>query len=574
MTERSARDRLRLAGLVLSRGASRVWRRALSPVRRATAGRTRAPVRLLIAPQDIRTADPTAANDIYSGFFSFDGKTVNTHGRSPFSLPPPSSRWAESLAEFGWLRHLRAADTSLARANARALVDDWITLAGRPRGAPEWRTHVVARRLLAWLSQSPLILDGADAVFYRRFMRSIARHVVVLRGALRGGLSGETRLFAAIALAEAGLCAEGLVRLRRQAVRLLVAELERQILPDGGHVSRNPGALVALLLDLLPLRQAFVAAGVPPPQVLLNSIDRMMPMLRTFRHADGTLALFNGMGATEFDALATVLAHDETGGRPLGAAPHSGYQRLEAGSTVVIMDAGRAPPIDFAGAAHAGTLAFELSAGGHRIVVNCGVPRTGSPAARDVARATAAHSTLVIGGRSSGRFAPLLRLGGWLQGVLFSGPERVEAERHETSSGARAEGSHDGYLNLFGVIHSRTLELRGPAHLRGSDHFAPARPGRLSRSTQSFELRFHLHPAVRTRQVEPGSVEIALPDASSWTFEASGLPVVVEDSVAFAAADGGRKSEQLVVRGELDHVVEVVWSFVRGRRPGDIAPDL
>ena len=41
------------------------------------------------------------------------------------------------------------------------------------------------------------------------------------------------------------------------AIKQLVAEIERQILPDGGHISRNPGALIELLLDFLPLRQAF-----------------------------------------------------------------------------------------------------------------------------------------------------------------------------------------------------------------------------------------------------------------------------------------------------------------------------
>ena len=44
----------------------------------------------------------------------------------------------------------------------------------------------------------------------------------------------------------------------------LAAELERQILPDGGHSSRNPSILVELLLDLLPLRQCFAARGQPP----------------------------------------------------------------------------------------------------------------------------------------------------------------------------------------------------------------------------------------------------------------------------------------------------------------------
>ena len=72
----------------------------------------------------------------------------------------------------------------------------------------------------------------------------------------------------------------------------------RQILPDGGHISRNPGALIELLLDLLPLRQFFSARNVPPPAALNNAIDRMMPMLRFFRHGDGNFALFNGMGPT------------------------------------------------------------------------------------------------------------------------------------------------------------------------------------------------------------------------------------------------------------------------------------
>ena len=54
----------------------------------------------------------------------------------------------------------------------------------------------------------------------------------------------------------------------RSAIKQLVAELERQILPDGGHISRNPGALIELLLDLLPLRQAFAARNIaPPPQL-------------------------------------------------------------------------------------------------------------------------------------------------------------------------------------------------------------------------------------------------------------------------------------------------------------------
>src|SRR5579885_2126721 len=87
----------------------------------------------------------------------------------------------------------------------------------------------------------------------------------------------------------------------------LSSEIERQILPDGGHISRDPGAVIDILLEFLPLRQAFAARNIAPPQALLNAIDRMMPMLRFFRHSEGTFAHFNGMGATPADRLSTLL---------------------------------------------------------------------------------------------------------------------------------------------------------------------------------------------------------------------------------------------------------------------------
>ena len=81
------------------------------------------------------------------------------------------------------LRHLGAADSALARANARALIEDWIRLYGRGQ---DWSCDLVARRLISWLSQSPLILTGADRDFYHRFMRSLARQAAWLeRAALR-----------------------------------------------------------------------------------------------------------------------------------------------------------------------------------------------------------------------------------------------------------------------------------------------------------------------------------------------------------------------------------------------------
>src|SRR5204862_7593506 len=228
--------------------------------------------RLLIAPQDLRTADPTRASEIYAGRFAFQGKIVVCDGRSPFEIEPPSEEWSDQLLGFGWLRHLRAAGSAITRANARALVDEWISLQGAFDTVDAWRPDLVARRIISWLCQAPLVLHEADMRFYRRFLRNLTRQVRYLRRSYAATRDGVPRLQAVTALSYAALCMQGQARMLKSVTRMLNDELGRQVLPDGGHASRNPGALVELLLDLLPLRQAFAARNVPPPPALNNAI--------------------------------------------------------------------------------------------------------------------------------------------------------------------------------------------------------------------------------------------------------------------------------------------------------------
>ena len=205
--------------------------------------------RILIAPQDLRTSDPTAAGDIYSGYFAFAGKVLATEGQSPFLVTPPSRAWSETLHGFGWLRDIRAADTALSRANARTLVDDWIKIAGRPNGTSAWALPVVARRLMSWISHSPLILDGADRAFYRRFMLSIRRQARFLWRQSRRFDETSHRLDSAMALTAVALCTNLSLSRKRRVVNHLNRQLQKEILADGGHISRNPQALIDLLAD-------------------------------------------------------------------------------------------------------------------------------------------------------------------------------------------------------------------------------------------------------------------------------------------------------------------------------------
>ena len=124
------------------------------------AGRT--PERVLVAPPDPRPADAGIAADIYAGRFPFAGHLVETNGLSPFEADVGDQAWAEELHGFRWLRHLRAAGTELAAANARALVGDWIAAQGGRIAGLAWEPAVIAARVIAWLQHSTMLLQGAE----------------------------------------------------------------------------------------------------------------------------------------------------------------------------------------------------------------------------------------------------------------------------------------------------------------------------------------------------------------------------------------------------------------------------
>ena len=248
-------------------------------------------------------------------------------------------------------------------------------------------------------------------------------------------------------------------------------------------------------------------------------------------------------------------------------APHSGYQRVEAGEMLLLMDAGAPPPISVSQEAHAGCLSFELSHGLQRIVVNCGLPGTSRETWRQVARATAAHSTVMFNDTSSCRFLESGSFKRLLGAPIVGGPTDVQV----VARGARRRR------------HPARLARRLCRPLQGGPSArAEARARRQPRSTartcssptdgdmipqdvaDEFAVRFHLHPSVKANQLTDGhGVMLVLPNRDVWTFNAYEDRVEIEESVYLAGADGPRRTVQIVIYGRARKVPRVHWSLRR-----------
>ena len=521
----------------------------------------RVPDRLIVAPTDLRPLDTFVAEEIMEGRFPLAGRELDTNGVSPFFLELPSRAFADRLHSFSWLRHLRSLKTPEASECGRSIVNQWLSTHGRIFEGIAWEDDVVVGRLIAWLSHSPVLLNGADSNFYRRFARSLMVHGNYLERMHGSAMPGETRLRIRIALAMLSLVVPNGASQIRRAADVLDREIEAQILADGGHVSRNPRVTLDLLLDLLPLRQTYMNLGHDLPQRLIPGIDRMYPALRFFRHQDGDLALFNGATATRANELMSVLRYDETAGQPFKALPHMNFQRLTAGNTVIIADAGLPLSLDLSRQAHAGFLSFEMSAGRHRFIVNSGAPRFASLAYRQMARSTAAHSTLVLNETSSARLMPSPFLGP----IFAEAPDAIRMTRGENAQGEDCLSlSHDGYRSAFGWIHHRDIRLSSDGNrVSGRDYLVRAETRHSTPPGGEAIVRFHIHPAIDLIQAGHDAVILKAPDGDAWIFSVDGGEAVISEDIFFADPSGLRASEQIEVSFNLIERTELDWQLLR-----------
>jgi uncharacterized heparinase superfamily protein len=504
--------------------------------------------------------EPQRGEAIMKGEVELAGELVRNP--SPIWFPPSAApEWLAAWHAFGWIADLTSAGGN-AREEARALVHSWLldNISWHPIA---WRSDVLATRMFSWLVHFDEILGrDADPALRRALLASLVAQLRHLARTASWERAGEQRLRALKGLI-AGIAVLGGSEARlAKALRALERELAVQVVPDGGHVSRSPSLQLRVLQDLIDLRAVLRATRRETPPALQDAIARMAPILRLFRHGDRRLALFNDTLEEDGVLIDLVLTRSESKGAAPWHAPDSGFTRLQADRSLVLIDVGMPPPPGFDEHAHAGTLSFEMSHERERIIVNCGAYRGSKPNWQRVGRASAAHSVLVVGDTNAIEIRD--------DGTLGRGPSSVVCERADDSGHQWITGTHDGYRQRYGVVYSRRLFLSADGEdLRGEDRLT-GRPG------ARFAVRFHLHPSVQASLLQDGSAALLrLPSGAAWRLRAAGAEMSLGESVYLGSGEA-RKTQQVVLSGTVGATGDgesIRWAIRREpRRPPEGQP--
>jgi uncharacterized heparinase superfamily protein len=500
--------------------------------------------------------DPKRGVAIATGEIELAGELVRSP--SPRWFPPAAGEeWLAAWHGFGWISDLIAAGTT-GRQAARELVHSW--LAERIAWhAVAWRSDVLATRLFAWITHfDDLAGRDPDPAFRRALLSSLALQRRHLARTASWELAGAARLRALKGLITGTIVLGGSAARLGKVLKALEREMPAQIFPDGGHRSRSPSVQLQVLRDLIDTRAVLRAAQVETPGALQDAIERMAPMLRLFRHGDRRLALFNDSIEEDGVMIDLVLTRSEARARAPMHAPDSGFERLQADSSLVVVDTGKPPPPGFDEHAHAGALSFEMSHERERVIVNCGAYRGPKPNWWRVARASAAHSLLVVADTNSVEIRD--------DGTLGRAPSSVACERAEHDGQQWISATHDGYRDRFGLTYTRELFLAADGNdLRGEDRLT-GRPG------ATFAVRFHLHPSVQASLIEDETAAVLrLPGGMVWRLRAAGAGMTLGESVYLGSGEA-RKTQQVVLSGTAAPGGTTVRWALR-REPAETAAD-
>jgi uncharacterized heparinase superfamily protein len=414
-----------------------------------------------------------------------------------------ASAWTQATENRLWLYHAHYFDDLCAikadtrRAQHFDLLERWIE-ENPPGSRPGWEPYPSSRRIVNWLKW---YLSGGE--LSQRAIDSLSAQADLLNRSLEFHLLGNHLLANLKALIFSGLLLDAPPFSRawlRRGTNLLLNQLKEQILPDGGHHELSPMYHSVVLEDLLDLVNLCDATSPALAKALRPLCARMLNWLRIVSHPDGRIALFNDAAfdgchsVSQLEAYADRLCAPRTPPVATGLVTleYSGYSRLSMGPWVVIADAAPVGPDHLPGHAHADTLTFELSVAGYRVVVNSGTSTYEPNRSRFEERRTRAHNTIVVDEQDSSDTWGAFRVG--RRARVFG----VETAQSGEACSVRA--SHDGYVGVCGVTHTRCWTLSSGVleildELRGEGE-------------HRLDWYLHLHPEVSISVLTPSRFEL------------------------------------------------------------------
>jgi uncharacterized heparinase superfamily protein len=458
----------------------------------------------------------------------------------------------KNLNSFFWLFSL---DLKSSKKDVQNVIIQWISKNHR-YNSKSWEFDIVAKRIIAWTSNSRLTYEDSNNNYKDNFNEIIKKQINHLIKEIIRSEWVDDKMIGCAAIILGGLSYQDKDEHLKIGLNLLRKLSKFSFNNDGFPKSRGIKQLCFYLKYFILIREWFKESQSEIPDFINENIYYLGQAYAFTWQNNKIDLLFNGNHETnnvDFDRYLKKLGYSfKNQNNELG-----GYATLNSKKTSLIMDIGSSPDKKFSSNYQAGALSFEIISNGKKLICNSGYFQNHNNKLNELSKSSAIHSTLVLDDRSSCKFNKIKSESSKISHGLKILKKNIIFEKNYW----KVNAAHDGYLKLYGIIHEREIEFY-PEQMKfiGYDKIIFKK----NINNLKFEIRFHLMPNIKTMKTQDNKSILIDLDGEGWKFSSGNNKMNIDNGLYFGRKDSYVDNQNIVISGMTNNENQTIkWEITK-----------
>ena len=455
----------------------------------------------------------------------------------------------KNLNNFYWFFSL---DLKSSKKKIQNIILNWINKNNK-YNYKSWNFDLTAKRIIAWLSCHNLTYDEGSKNYKNNFNNIIKKQTNHLINEINKSKQIDDKLIGYAAIILVGLCYKNEKNYLNFGSTNL-KELSKFTLDNSGFPkSRNIKQLIFYLKYFILIREWYRESQNTIPEHIEETIYYLG---QSYAFAWQNLKsdfLFNGNNNSDnshFDNYLKRLSYKfKNENYDCG-----GYVLLRNKKISIIMDCGSTPNSKYSKNYQAGTLSFEITSNGKKLISNCGYYKKNKTKLNELSKSSAVHSTLVIDDNSSCNFSKINETLKIKRGLKIINKHIIFEKNYW-----KIKASHDGYLKKYNSIHEREIEFY-PEQMTfiGIDKIIKKKDNH----NYKFDIRFHFEPNVKLMKTQDNERILIELEDQGWKFTCDNYDINIDNGLYFGNKNLYTENQNIFITGISNNKIESIkWKI-------------
>jgi uncharacterized heparinase superfamily protein len=508
-----------------------------------------------ITPSVVNLLEYYPSSSLLDAIIKYDKKKINIENYSLNKIwdnEKLKKKDYKNLNSFFWLFSL---DLRSSKKDTQSVILQWIDKNHR-YNSKSWEVDIVAKRIIAWISNSRLTYEDSGTDYKNKFNGIIKKQINHLINEIEQSEWVDDKMIGCAAIILSGLTYQDKEGYLKTGLNLLKKLIKFSFDNDGFPKSRNIRQLCFYLKYFILIREWFKESQSEIPDFINENIYYLGQAYAFTWQNNKINLLFNGNHETnnvDFDHYLKKLGYSfKNQSNELG-----GYTLLNNKKISLVMDVGSSPDKKFSSNYQAGALSFEIISSGKKLICNSGYFQNYNHQLNELSKSSAIHSALILDDRSSCKFSRTKNESSRISHGLKILKKNIVFEKNYWKINA----AHDGYLKQYGIIHEREIEFY-PEQIKFVGHDKVI--SKNSIKNLEFEIRFHLEPNVKIMKTQDNKSILIDLDGEGWKFNSNNNIMNIDNGLYFGKKGSFVDNQNIVISGMTnDENQTIKWEITK-----------